>query len=118
MANPNLGAISSIFGKTTANTTIGTSMTPVLTVASNRVYKVNTLLISNISDTLDVLISADVDKGSQQAKIVDNVILPVGAAFTGIDRTIPVYLEEGDVLRVSSNVASNVNVLVSYEDIG
>lgn len=118
MANPNLGAISTIYGKTAANTSIGTALTPVLTVESNRIYKVNTLLISNISDTLDVLISADVDKSSIQAKIVDNVLLPVGAAFTGIDRTIPVYLEEGDVLRVSCNVASNVNVLVSYEDIG
>jgi hypothetical protein len=118
MANPNLGAISGIFGKNVANINIGSSMTSVLTAQSNRVYKVNTVLISNISDTQETVIGADIDKGSVQVSLVENVTIPIGASFTAIDRQIPVYLEEGESIRVKCNTAANVHVLVSYEDMG
>lgn len=118
MANPNLAGISGIFGKSVANTSIGTSLTTVLTAASDRVYKINTLLLSNTDATDTALVKAAIDKNGTVVTLVDNVEIPVGAAFTAIDKSIPIYLEEGDDLQVSSNTGSDVHVLVSYEDIG
>jgi hypothetical protein len=118
MANPNLAGISGIFGKTASNTAISTSPTVVLTTESNRVYKINTILISNIDTANTVKIGVDMDAGSNQVKIIDNVNLPVGTSFTAIDKSIPVYLEENNSIRVTANLANHVNVLVSYEDIG
>lgn len=118
MANPNLAGISGIFGKSVANTSIGTSLTTVLTTSADRVYKINTLLLSNTDAANTALIAAAINKSGTVIKIVDNVEIPFGTSFTAIDRTIPVYLEEGDQLQVSSNTGNQVHVLVSYEDIG
>ena len=118
MANPNLAGISGIFGKSVANTSIGTSLTTVLTTATDRVYKINTLLLSNTDTANSALIKAAIDKSGTVVTVVDNVEIPVGTAFTAIDKSIPVYLEEGDTLQVSSNTGNQVHVLISYEDIG
>jgi hypothetical protein len=118
MANPNLAGISGIFGKSVANTSILTSPTVVLTASSNRIYRINTLLISNVDSANTVRIGADIDTGTLQVKIIDNVDIPIGSAFTVIDKSVPIYLEEGNSLRVSSNLSNHVNVIVSYEDIG
>jgi hypothetical protein len=118
MANPNLAGISGIFGKTASNITISTSPTVVLTTESNRVYKINTILISNIDTANTVKIGVDIDNGMAQVKLIDNVEIPTGAAFTAIDKSIPVYLEENNNIRVTANLANHINVLVSYEDIG
>lgn len=118
MANPNLAGISGIFGKSTANTSIGTGLTTVLTTATDRVYKINTLLLSNTDTTNTALVKATIDKAGQVVTIIDNVEVPFGSAFTAIDKSIPVYLEEGDKLQVSSNTGNEVHVLISYEDIG
>ena len=50
MAAPNLVNVTSIYGKT-MGASLGTSNTNMLICASNKVYKVNSIIVSNVDGT-------------------------------------------------------------------
>jgi len=118
MSAPNIVNVSTITGKTAVLAAVGTSATNLLanSASSNKVLKVNTIIVSN-DHTDTVTLTVDLYRSSTAYKLIDTVSIATNSSFTPIDKSIPIYLEEGDTLRVTAGTASYLDVICSYEEI-
>ena len=118
MANPNIVEVTSIKGRTVAN--VVTSNTTVLlenTTGSNTLLKVNMIIVSNVDGVNNSEITVDFFRDSVARHIVKSVSVPADSSFTPLDKNTPLYLEEGDAIRVSANANGDLEVVCSYEEI-
>lgn len=116
MAAPNIIGATTINGKT-AVLAVTTSATAILTnsAASGKVLKCNTLLVANIDGTANATIDVDIYRSSTAYQIAYQITVPAGATLDMLSS--PLYLEEGDALRLTANANSDLMGTVSYEDI-
>ena len=118
MAAPDIVNVTSILGKT-AVSAITTSATDLLTnaAASNKVYKVNTVIVSNIDGTNSADITVDIYRSSTAYHLVKTVAVDANSSFSAIDKNIQIYLEEGDSIRLTASAAGDLEAICSYEEI-
>ena len=116
MAAPNLINVSGIYGKTAVQA-VTTSATAILTnsAASGKVLKVNALYVANVDGTNNAEITADLFRSSTAYRIASTVMVPADASISLLDQ--PIYLEEGDSLRLTASANSDLEAVCSYEDI-
>jgi hypothetical protein len=116
MAAPNLINSTTIYGKTAVLVVPGTA-TALLTnsAASGKVLKVNALYVSNVDGTSNYTLTMDVFRSSVAYRIGYVIVIPAASTLDVINK--PLYLEEGDVLRVTGSTASKLEAVCSYEDI-
>ena len=114
MAAPNVVSVGVITGKTDVAAAVGTSATSVVTnaAASGHVYKVNRLTCSNILSAA-ATVTVDFYRASTAYTITKDISLAAGSTLNVLGQSI--YLEEGDSLRVTSDTASALDVVASYE---
>lgn len=117
MAAPNLANLNSIIGKTSVQA-VTTNPTAIVENASNsgKVLKINVLYISNVDNTSDGQITIDLFRSSTSYRLGNNIIIPTNSTLDVISKSL--YLEEGDSLRISSDVNSILEGVCSYEEIG
>jgi len=117
MANPNIVSVASIYGFSISGA-ITTSDVDIINVTAEEVWKINTFMISNTDGTnachLSVKIRTD---GSNFREIGPGIPIPPRTVLTFIDKNNQLYMEEGDLLRVSAGANSDLVYLVSGEQI-
>jgi|TARA_Y100000034_G_C6902283_1_gene417573 hypothetical protein len=117
MANPNIVNVANIYGKTVvANPTTSYASVVANSAGSGKVYKINTLLISNIAGAVEE-INVKVIRGGINYSLATTMAVPVGAALILISKDTSVYLEEGDDLQASAGSNSALQITLSYEEI-
>lgn len=116
MAAPNIVNVTSIFGRTAVQS-VGTSATAIVTnaAASNKVFKVNALYISNIDGTANADVTVDIFRSSTAFRIASTIVVPADATLDVLSKSI--YLEEGDELRLTANASGDLQAVCSYEEI-
>jgi hypothetical protein len=116
MANPNIVAVTTINGKT-AVANVTTTATAIVTnsAASDKVFKVNALIVSNIDGTNNADVSVDLYRSDYPYYIVRTVVVPADASVDVLAKSI--YLQEGDSLRVAASANNDLQVVCSYEEI-
>jgi hypothetical protein len=116
MAAPNLINSSAIYGKTAVQA-VTTSATAIVTnsAASGKVLKVNALYVANVDGTSNADITADVYRSSTAYRIASTMAVPADGAISLLDQ--PIYLEEGDSLRLTASANGDLEAVCSYEDI-
>lgn len=116
MAAPNIVNVATITGKTAVQA-VGTSATAIVTNSSgsNKVFKVNALYVSNIDGTNNAEVNVDIFRSSTAYHIAKTVVVPADATLDVISKAI--YLEEGDSLRLTANLANDLEAVCSYEEI-
>jgi hypothetical protein len=116
MAAPNIVNVSAMYGKT-AVLAVTTSATAIVTnsAASNKVLKVNALYVANVDGTNNPTVDIDIFRSSTAYRIAYTVVVPADATLDVINK--PLYLEEGDSLRLTANAANDVEAVCSYEEI-
>jgi len=116
MAAPNLIAATTIYGKT-AVLAVPASATAIVTnsAASGKVLKVNALYVSNIDGTTNYTLTMDIFRSSVAYRLGYVITVPAASTLDVISKSI--YLEEGDVLRLTASVVSKLEAVCSYEDI-
>lgn len=116
MAAPNIVNVSTIIGKTAVQA-VGTSATAIVTnsAASNKVFKINALYVSNVDGTNNAEVTVDLFRSSTAYRIANTVVVPADASLDVLSK--PIYLEEGDSLRLTANVVSDIEAVCSYEEI-
>ena len=114
MTAPNVVSVGTITGKTDVSAAVGTAATAVVqnAAASGNVYKVNLLTCSNITAGA-VTVTVDIYRSATAYTIAKSISIPAGASLDVLSKGI--YLEEGDDLRVTSDTASALDVVCSYE---
>jgi hypothetical protein len=116
MAAPNIVNVSTITGKTAVQA-VGTSATAIVTnsAASGKVFKINALYVSNVDGTNNAEVNVDLFRSSTAYHIAKTVVVPADASLDVLSK--PIYLEEGDSLRLTANAASDIEAVCSYEEI-
>ena len=123
MAAPNIVAVSTINGKTTTTSLTTTNSTSILSNAasSNKVLKVNTVVVSNTDGTNAVNFTLSYNPvaagGGTNVEMVSTVSIPANASLIALDKSTSIYLEENTSITATAGTASKLKVTVSYEDI-
>ena len=116
MAAPNVVNVATITGKTAVQA-VGTSATAIVSNSSgsNKVFKVNALYVSNVDGTNNADITVDLFRSSTAYRIALTVVVPADASLDVLSK--PIYLEEGDSLRLTANASGDLEAVCSYEEI-
>ena len=125
MANPNIVSVSSIYGESMGEALTTTVGTDIMTVASNKLIKINYISVCNdhASTTTVVTVainkadftSAGIGSGEDNAATIylaSTINLPADDILVVLDK--PIYLMEGDVLEGGANPAT-ADIFISYE---
>jgi hypothetical protein len=128
VANPNIAAVTAIYGTTTYLTPSGTSAVVLLpnAAASGTVLKINQIVAANVNGsaavnaTVSLYTNGAVAQGSAPAggtayPIVSTVSVPANASLIVADKTTAIYLMEGTSITVTSGTASGITYSISYE---
>lgn len=116
MVAPNVVAVTTITGKTDVQN-VGTTASAITTnsAASGQVYKVNSLVISNIDGTNDADVTVDLFRSSTAYRVASTITVPADASLVVISKDIGLYLEEGDSIRCTASAAGDLQAICSYE---
>lgn len=116
MAAPNVVNVSSILGKTSV---LSATTTPTDVVSnassSDKLLKVNLLVVSNIDGGAAADVSASLYRGSTEYYLARTVSVPADASIDLLPGTL--YLEEGDSIRITAGANWDLQVVASYEEI-
>ena len=125
MANPNIVSVSSIYGESIGEALTTTVTTDIMTVASNKLLKINYIQVANdAASALTVVTVAIVKTGftsdgigsgednAATIYLASTMDLPADDVLVVVDK--PIYLMEGDVLEAGANPAT-ADIFISYE---
>jgi hypothetical protein len=118
MANPNIVNVTTIYGNT-AVANVTTSATAIVTNSggSGKVYKVNMLVVANIDSTNSANLPVDLYRSSVATNLISNIAVAINTAYTPLDKTLSLYLLEGDSIRLTANANSRLQAVCSWEEI-
>ena len=125
MANPNIVAVTSIYGESIGEALTTTLTTDIMTVTAEKLIKINYIQVANdhASTAIDVTVaivkagftSAGIGSGEDNAAtiyIASTVQCPADDILVIVDK--PIYLMEGDVLEGGASAAT-ADIFISYE---
>ena len=119
MAAPNIVNVTSIYGKT-MGAALGTSAnTDILTCPSDKVLKINSIIVSNVDGTnnSDVTVHFYDNSATARYKLASTITVPHDATLIVLGKDSPIYLEESDQIEASASVASDLEIIISYEEL-
>jgi hypothetical protein len=118
MANPNIVNVTSILGKTVQAALTTTLTTEIVACASDKVLKINTILVANIDGSNAADASVFITKsGGSPIAIASTIAVPADATLSVIDKTNSFYLEEGDNIEAGASANGDLTITISYEEI-
>ena len=121
MAAPNIVNVATITGITT-----GRALTTALTTAlvmnpasSGKVFKVNSIVVSNVdgSSAADASIEFYDASATAATRIASTVAVPADSTLIVVDKNASLYLEEGTKLVGGASANSDLEAVISYEEI-
>ena len=125
MANPNLINVSSVLGANAGFNLTTTATATLITVASDKLVKINRITCANVDGTnaatLDLFVdgmgsgSTGVTTTGADATVYIAKTVSVPADSTLVVLDTPIYLMEGDILKGGANAASDLDLFVSFD---
>jgi hypothetical protein len=123
MANPNIVNVSDIRGKTTYAALTTTLTTVLLSNAtnSNKVLKINSIMVANVDGVNAADVTLDINtlaagSGTSYA-LAHTIAVPADATLSIIDKTNSFYLEEDKSILGGASSNSDLEIVISYEEI-
>tara|TARA_R100000008_G_C3527791_1_gene137537 strand:- start:27 stop:395 length:369 start_codon:yes stop_codon:yes gene_type:complete len=121
MAAPNIVNVSTITGITTGRA-LTTSLTTALVMnpaSSGKVFKINSIIVSNVdgTDNADVSMEFYDATNTTAFRLASTVTVPADSTLIVSDKNSSFYLEEGDLLRGGASANSDLEAVISYEEI-
>lgn len=122
MANPNIVAVTSIYGNTSYLVPTGTSATTwtALTPAVGTVNKIDNIVAANVTSTaatITVSINSATGGGGTAYRIAYQVSVPPNASLIVVDKTTSFYVGEGQSIVVTSGTTNAIEMTAAYEAI-
>lgn len=121
MTAPNIVNVTSIYGSSSGHQLTTTTTTDILTCASDKVVKVNSIIVANIDGTnsADVTVyfydSSVQGGGAHRTAIADAVTIPAKSTLVVIGKDSPIYLEESDQIEAGASANGDLHLTISYE---
>ena len=118
MANPNLVEVTSIYGKSIQGALTTTVTTDLLTCASDKLIKINTIIIANIDGTNAADVTMGIIKsGGSVVLFASTISVPADATLVLIDKNSSFYLQEGDLIEGGASATGDLTYTISYEEL-
>ena len=119
MTAPNIAGLSTVTGKVVGLALTTSAADLVANAASsNKVFKINSLIISNVDGTNTASCEVILQKsGSNDFHLVKNIDVPAETTLIVVSKETQIYLEENDKIRASASAASDLQAICSYEEI-
>lgn len=116
MSAPNILSPASITGGTAVLALTASAQSIIANAgASGKLYKVLSLYVANIHASATGWVTVDVYRSSVGYRVTYQLSVPLNATAVPIGRDAPLYLEEGDELRLTGNASSNLEAVAAYE---
>ena len=123
MANPNIVSVNSIFGNTTG-IALTTTLTTVLLAnasSSGKVFKIESIMVANVDGTnaADVTIDWNTDAGGTGTSfaLAATISVPADATLNLVDKNSSFYLMENQSIIGGASADSDLECIISYEEI-
>ena len=118
MTAPNLKNPTTITGKT-FRYAVTASLASVLAngAASGKVFKINSVFCANVDGTNPADISVSIYDGTTDRYLAKTIAVPADATQIISTKETYFYLEEGDSIRALASAASDLELVIGYEDI-
>lgn len=119
MAAPNIVNVVTITGKTTGSS-LGTTLTTTLltnSASSNKVFKINSIIVANTSGTAACDVTIDWFNGTTGYKLANTISVPADSTVIILGKDSPIYLEENTSIRGGRGASGSADCIISYEDI-
>jgi hypothetical protein len=123
MANPNIVNVTDIRGNNSLVALSTTNATSIVNNAasSGKVYKINSLVVSNVDGTNNCNVTVSVysqdDLGGTAYPIVSTLSVPADSSVIVIDKSTGIYLKEDQSIGATAAVANDLVVTASWEEI-
>tara|TARA_B100001250_G_scaffold197793_1_gene169753 strand:- start:2622 stop:2981 length:360 start_codon:yes stop_codon:yes gene_type:complete len=116
MAAPNLVNVTSIYGKT-MGAALTTSNAALITCASNKVLKVNSIIVANVDGTNSADVTVRFKDGSTSYRLANTIAVPADSTLIVLGKDAPIYLEETHQIEAWASAASDLEIVISYEEL-
>jgi hypothetical protein len=118
MAKPNIVNVTTIFPNTAfLNVTTVSTNVVVNNASSDKVYKINSLVISNYDGANTADITASILRDGVENRLASTIAVPADASLVIISKDISFYLEEGDAIRLAASANNDLWAVCSYEEL-
>lgn len=123
MAAPNVVGVTTITAKTAYATPANTTANILLAnpASSNKVFKINMIQAANVDGNsafeATVAINTQANGAGTSYALISTASVPADASLIVIDKSTSFYLEEDKSILVTSNTASKISFVTSYEEI-
>lgn len=119
MTNPNIVNVSEIYGKVVGQE-ITITPTNIVTnsSSSDKIIKINSLIISNKDGTNSSGITAELVKNQTNSyNLAFTISVPADSTLVLISKDSSIYLEENDSIRLTATSDNDLHAICSYEEI-
>jgi len=120
MAAPNLVNVSTITAKSlqaALNTTLTTEILA-NSAASNKVFKINNIIVANIDGSNSADASVFITKsGGSPIAIASTIAVPADSTLVVVDKNTSLYLEEGDNIEAGASADGDLTITINYEEL-
>jgi hypothetical protein len=118
MAAPNIVNVTTIRGNTALlNVTTTSSNIVANPAASGKVFKINTILITNVDGANTANITAEYWRASIAYNLAYTMDVPADSTLVLLSKDTSIYVEEGDYIRLKASVDNDLHALCSYEEL-
>jgi hypothetical protein len=118
MAAPNLKNPTTITGRTARYAVTATLANALAnSAASGKVFKINSIFCANVDGDNPADISVSIYDGSDDRYLAKTITVPADATQIISTKETYFYLEEGDSIRAVANEASDLELIIGYEEI-
>ena len=129
MSAPNIVGVATITGKIFYDALADTNLTSLVLnpASSGKVFKINTLIASNVDGTNAATIDVSYHPSTTTAvgstvsstgyHLAKTITVPADATLVVISKDTSIYMEESSVLAVKASAANDIDFVVSYEEI-
>ena len=123
MANPNIVAVTAIYGNSSQVSLSTTSATSLVSNAasSGKVFKINSIVVANVDGItaadITINIYSQAALGGTAYPIASTISVPADATLIVTDKTTSFYLLENQSIGATAGSASDLVVTTSWEEI-
>lgn len=123
MANPNIVNVTDIKGENSLTLLNSTSAISIVSnaAASDKVYKINSLVVANANTTTNYTVSVRIYSaaalGGSAFPIVSTLSIPANSSVIVIDKNSGVYLKENQSIGAQASASNQLTVTASWEEI-
>ena len=118
MTNPNIVNVTEIYGNTAVQLATTAAVNLVVNASgSGKIYKINSLYVSNYEGTNARDITINHVIAGNSISILSTVSVAADSTLVAITKDSSIYLMENQQIAILANVVSSLNVVCSWDEI-